>query len=149
MQIGDSTLPNKLRKLTLKRILTLLLIGMMYLVVLLSTIDLGYKLFSDIISSPLFLLDVNELLEILGLFLLVLIAIELLETIQAYLDERKVHVEIVMEVGMIAIARKVIILDIKETAPLSAIAIGVLLIALAIGYYLFKHQTPHLMEKEK
>jgi uncharacterized membrane protein (DUF373 family) len=37
-----------------------------------------------------------------------LIGIELLETIKAYLLEKVVHVEIVIEVALIAIARKVI-----------------------------------------
>ena len=47
--------------------------------------------------------------EFVGFFLLVLIGIELLETIKAYLLTNVIHVEIVLEVALIAIARKVII----------------------------------------
>ncbi len=47
--------------------------------------------------------------EIFGFFMLILIGIELLETIRAYLVENVVHVEVVIEVALIAIARKVII----------------------------------------
>jgi len=44
---------------------------MMALVLLLSTVELGWIIVKDIISPPIFLLDINELLEIFGLFLLV------------------------------------------------------------------------------
>ena len=98
--------------------ITFALIIMMAVVLLLSTVDLAVTLFNDIVSQPI-ILDINELLDIFGLFMIVLIGIELLETIKAYLDEHIVHTEIVLEVAMIAIARKVIILDIKKEESLT------------------------------
>jgi len=47
-----------------------------------------------------------------------------------------VHVEVVFTVAMIAIARKVIILDIKEVSSLTLIGIGVIIVALSAGYYI-------------
>lgn len=114
------------------------LIFMMAVVILLSTIDLGKQILQGILSSPFFLLQVNELLNIFGFVLLIVIGVELLETIKAYFDEHSVHVEIVLEVALIAIARKVIIVDIKEFSPQTLIGIAALVIALAIGYYLEK-----------
>lgn len=61
-------------------------------VLLLTTIDLGWMIVRDIFSSPMFLLEVEELLEILSFFLHVLIGVELLETIKACFDDRVVHV---------------------------------------------------------
>ena len=61
------------------------LISMMILVVLLSTVELGWIIIKDVLTPPIILLDINELLEIFGFFLLVLIGVELLETIKAYL----------------------------------------------------------------
>jgi uncharacterized membrane protein (DUF373 family) len=66
----------------------------------------------------------------------VLIGVELLETIKAYVKENVVHVEVVFTVAMIAIARKVIILDVKELSGLTLMGIGVIIIALSAGYYL-------------
>jgi uncharacterized membrane protein (DUF373 family) len=95
----------KLKKF--KRILIISLTFMMVLVLLLSTIELGWIIAKDVVSPPLFLLDINELLEIFGLFMLVIIGIELLETImKTYLSENINHVEVVIAVAMIAIARK-------------------------------------------
>jgi len=114
------------------------LMAMMALTILLSTFELGWIIIKDIITEPLFLLDINELLDIFGMFLLVLIGIELLGTIKTYLGESKFHLEVVLMVAMIAIARKVIILDIKELSSLTLIGIAAIIIALSIGYYLVK-----------
>lgn len=110
------------------------LVVLMALVVLFASLDLARIIAKDLSTPPYLLFDVNRLLEIFGMFLLVLIGIELLESIRMYLDHRLVHVEVVMTVAMIAIARKVIILDVKELDGLKLIGIGVIIVALAGGY---------------
>ncbi|MEW6594640.1 MAG: phosphate-starvation-inducible PsiE family protein [Thermodesulfobacteriota bacterium] len=116
---------------------------MMAMVLLLATIELGWILLQDILSPPFFLLEVNELLELFGLFMLVIIGVELLETIiKTYLAEKPVnHVEVVIAVAIIAITRKVIILDVKDVSSLSLIGIGAIVLALSLGYYLVRHKT--------
>lgn len=121
-----------------EKLIVFSLVGMMALVVALATVELGWIIVKDIVTPPLFLLDINELLEIFGLFLMVLIGVELLDTIKTYLAERTLHVEIVLIVAMIAIARKVIILDTEKLSALMLLGIGVIILALAIGYYLVK-----------
>jgi uncharacterized membrane protein (DUF373 family) len=111
---------------------------LMALVVLLATIELGWIIIKDIITPPVMLLEIDELLDIFGLFLLVLIGVELLETIKAYIKEQVVHIEVVMTVAMIAIARKVIILDVKELAPLTLIGIAAIILALAAANYWYR-----------
>ncbi|MBN2357348.1 phosphate-starvation-inducible PsiE family protein [candidate division KSB1 bacterium] len=126
------------------------LIVMMVIIVLLSTIELGWLILKDIFSPPYVLLDINELLDIFGFFLLVLIGVELLETIKAYFVEHVVHVEVVVEVAMIAIARKVIILDVKEYEPMQLFGIAVIIAALSIAHYVIKytHRTRTVQNKE-
>ena len=115
------------------------LLGMMVLVIFLSTIELAVILVEQILKSPKFiLLNINQLLEIFGFFLMILIGLELLESIKVYLSEEKVHVEIVFLVAMIAIARKVIILDVKSLPPLTLIGIAAIIVALSVGYYMIK-----------
>jgi uncharacterized membrane protein (DUF373 family) len=48
------------------------------------------------------------------------------------------HAQIVMAVAIIAIARKVIILDVKELSGLALVGIAAIILALSIGYYLIK-----------
>ena len=119
-----------------ERLILYSLISMMALVVLLATVDLGRIIAQDIISPPRFLLEIGQVLDIFGFFLLVLIGVELLDTIKAYLVEGVVHTEIVLEVALIAVARKVIILDVKEISPLALIGIAALVITLAAAYHL-------------
>ncbi len=121
-----------------ERVIVVALIVMMVIVILLSTIELGRILVVDILQSPNFLLNITELLDIFGFFLLILIGVELLETIRAYLNEHQVHVEIVLEVALIAVARKIVILDIKEYSPTVIFAIAAIVLALSVAYFLEK-----------
>lgn len=130
-----------------QRIVVLVLVALMALVLLLSTVELAWVIIKDIITPPVFLLEINELLEIFGLFMLVLIGIELLDTIaKTYMNESADHAQIVMSVAMIAIARKVIILDVKDLSGLALLGIAAIILALSIGYYLIKSKTEKLKE---
>ncbi len=123
---------------TFQKIIIAVLVALMALVVMLATLELVYIIALDILSPPFILLDANELLNIFGYFLLILIGIELLETFSIYLHERAINVQVVLLVAMIALARKVIILDAKEMQSLTLIGIGFIILALAAAYYLVK-----------
>lgn len=115
------------------------LMVMMAIVLGFATIDLAWLIIKDVIEPPFFLLSIDQLLEIFGLFMLVLIGIELLETIiKTYKTQGQPHYEVVLSVAIIAIARKVIILDIKEIDSLSLLGIASIIIALTFGYFLMK-----------
>jgi uncharacterized membrane protein (DUF373 family) len=111
------------------------LMAMMVLVVFATTLELAWIIIKDILSPPIFLFSIHELMGIFGFFLLVLIGIELLQTIKAYLVENVVHVEIVLEVALIAIARKVIILDFDKYGGLTMLGTAALIIAVAAAYF--------------
>jgi uncharacterized membrane protein (DUF373 family) len=121
-----------------EQVILVALVLMMSIVVLLSTIELGWIILRDIVTPPIIVLDIDELLEVFGFFLLVLIGIELLETIKTYFVEHVIHAEVVIEVAMIAIARKVIILDVKELSSLTLLGIAAIIITLAVAYWLVK-----------
>lgn len=128
---------NKVISLTEKFVFTAL-IFMMLVIVLLSIVELGWLLARDIISPPVLILEIHELLEIFGMFLLVLIGIELLETIQIYSQNREFRAEVIILVAVIAVSRKIITLDLKEIAPLNLIGISTIMLSLVIGYYAVK-----------
>lgn len=109
-----------------------------FLIVLLSftLLELGWLVVGGLIDESAFRLDSQDLFDLLGYFLLFLIGLELLETIKAYLDRREFHVEIIILVAIIAIARKVILLG---TAPAEElIGIALIIIALCGGYFLVR-----------
>jgi uncharacterized membrane protein (DUF373 family) len=121
-----------------EKAVTATLVVLMAIVVLLATLELGWIIIKDIITPPVLLLEINELLDIFGLFLLVLIGVELLETIKAYLKDNVVHFEVVLTVAMIAIARKVITLDVKELAGMTLVGIAAIIVALAAAKYYYR-----------
>ena len=121
-----------------EKVIIVSLMVMMAAVVLISTLELGWIIIQDMISPPVIFLELNELLGIFGFFLLILIGIELLETIKIYLRDNLIRVEVVLLVALIAVARKVIILDIKEITDYKLIGIAALIVALTTGLFLMK-----------
>ena len=114
------------------------LMGMLILVVILSVTELGWILLSSLVNEPVYLLETNGLLNFFEFFLLILIGIELLETIKTYIKENTIHVEIVVILAIIAVSRKVIVLDLHQITDMQLIGLGVILFALSAGYYLIK-----------
>ena len=55
-----------------------------------------------------------------------------------YLEENVINVQVVLLVAIIAISRKVIILDVKSLPSMTLIGIGVIVVSLSAGYYLVK-----------
>ena len=111
------------------------LAGMLVLVMLLSTVHLGALIAQEVWAPPRFLIRVQGLLEIFGYFLLVLIGVELLETLKAYMRKDVIHVRVVLEVALIAMARKVIIEEPNAVPSLTLLGIAALILALAIAFY--------------
>ena len=127
-----------------QKFIIVILAILMGFVVMLATLELVYIIALDLLSPPIVLLDSKELLDIFGYFLLILIGIELLETFSIYIRERAINVQVVLLVAMIALARKVIILDAEDIQSLTLFAIGFVILALAAGYYMVKRSQDEL-----
>ncbi len=121
--------------------IVLALLLMMMLALLASTIELAIILVEQLLAPPRLLLDVKEMLTVFSFFLMVLIGLELVETIKMYLDENVFHVEVVVLVAIIAVARKIIIIDYDAVSYEMLFSIAALMIALSAGYFLLKRAT--------
>lgn len=146
--------PPKLKKLVtwVERAIIIALIAVMSLLLLIATIELIYTVFLALMETDkeMLLVDLDNLLNIFGVFLLVLIGIELLDTIKVYFKENVIHVEVVILVALIAIARKVIVLEFEDYSGAEILGISAIIIALASGYYLIKKTgSTALYPKEK
>lgn len=119
---------------------------MLVVVMLLSTVHLGWMIGEEILKPPKWLIPVQGLLEIFGYFLLVLIGVELLETLKAYVKRDVIHVRVVLEVALIAMARKVIIEEPNNVPSLTLFGIAALILALGIAFFFerqAKRETGH------
>lgn len=118
--------------------ITRVLLVMMAAVVLLATIELGWILGKDVLTPPLFLLEIGELLELFGQFLLVLVGIELLHSMKVYIERREIHLEAVLAVAVIAVARKIVTLDPKQMPEGALLGTAAVMLTLTLGYYLVR-----------
>ncbi|CAK6689279.1 MULTISPECIES: phosphate-starvation-inducible PsiE family protein [unclassified Synechococcus] len=88
----------------------------------------------------------NDLIKILGDVLTVLIALEVLQNVTAYLRHHVVQIELVLLTALTAVARKVIVLQPgAEDKPLLLVGLGITVVSLSAGYWLVRSST--LMEK--
>ena len=124
------TLLTRVQKFTV-----LALAAMLCVVVILSTLHLGVLIADEIWQPPRFLIRVQGLLEIFGYFLLVLIGVELIETLKAYLKKDVIHIRVVLEVALIAMARKVIVEEPNTVPGLTLFGIAALILALGIAFH--------------
>ena len=110
----------------------------MILVILVAIWNLGVYLVQMLISQsdePF----TKTLFKIFGLFLNVLIALEILENITAYLKKHVIQVELVIVTSLIAVARKIIILDLEKTSGIDIIGLGIALLSLSISYWIIRY----------
>ncbi len=121
-----------------EKLMYIILIVLLGGVIVFSITELGWLLYEGLFVNSAYRLENHELLNIFGFFLLVVIGIELLDTLKAYLRENVIHVEIVILVAVIAIARKVIILDPEYSDGFLMGGMGIIIIGLGIAYYLIK-----------
>ncbi len=114
------------------------LLVLMGIVVIAAAAEIAYEIVTGLIQPPGFFLDVTELIDTFGLFLMVLIGLELMATMHMYLSDHTIHVEMMFLVAMTAVARKVVILDTTKTEPLLVFGVGFLILALSAGYFLIR-----------
>ena len=118
----------------------LLSIGMI-LVTLIAIFHLGYSLTEILIETFYQHNKANfntELFQLFGLFLNVLIALEILENITAYLKKHVIQVELVIVTSLIAVSRKIIILDLEKKDSDDLIALAVAVFSLSISYFVIR-----------
>jgi uncharacterized membrane protein (DUF373 family) len=107
-------------------------------VILVSLYDLVVILIKDLFTTEPIGFFSKTLIEIFGLFLNILIALELLENVTAYLRKHIVQVELVVVTALIAISRKIIIFDPNKYSKDDLIALTVGTLALAASYWLIR-----------
>lgn len=128
----------------LKQIIHLCLkaLGLLMIIVIISgVVDVAWTIYQKFTSEPRFILTISDILMTFGAFMVVLIAIEIFQNIILYLRDDVIHVKIVLATALMAIARKVIILDYEELEPMYVVGTGVVLVATAIAYW-FVHKLP-------
>lgn len=86
-------------------------------------------------ESHFMLLNISEILQTFGAFMAVLIAIEIFVNITIYLRDDVIHVKIVMATAVMAVARKIIVLDLEKMTYMEVFAVAAVAAAMFVGYW--------------
>lgn len=116
------------------RVLAVLMVA----VILWGVADVIYIIYARLMTPPVFLLDINDIFYTFGAFMAVLIAVEIFINIRLYLGTNVFPVQLVVATALMAIARKVIVLDFDEITPLYLVGIAAATLALGITYWLLR-----------
>ena len=113
---------------------------LMVLVIYWSIADVVYVLYSKLKTPPYLLLDVSDILQTFAAFMAVLIAVEIFVNIRLYLGTNILPVKLVIATALMAIARKVIVLDLKLVSAEHVTGIALVTVALGICYWLVQER---------
>ena len=127
---------------TLKRSMSLFVLIVMTLIVAASVVELVIILYLEMfdpLGNGLFL-EIDELFRIFGFIFMILIGFELMETIEMYFRDNVIHAEVVLLVAVIAVSRKVILLDLEKYDPVAILGLGLIIVALGACCRRCSHQ---------
>jgi len=112
-----------------------LLAILMVFVIIMGVVDVGWTLYEKLLATPKYILTISDMLATFGAFMAVLIAIEIFINITIYLRDNVIHVKIVIATALMAIARKVIILDLETTPAEYLWGMALIVVAMSVAYW--------------
>jgi uncharacterized membrane protein (DUF373 family) len=84
------------------------------------------------------------LILLLDRLLLLLIGLEVLQNITAYLKDQSIHTEMVLLTALTAVARKVIVMPPgHDKDPMILLGVGAVIVCLAAAYFLLRANRPN------
>ena len=139
--LSADRLSSALQRLILVAVQVFLLV-----VILLAVVVLGHLAYLGIGDGQLLSIDSAPELQMrvqnaFGGALLVLLGLELLETVRTYFAEHRIRLEVIMIVAMIAVSRHIITIDFEHADGLWLVGVASLVVALGAAYYLIKRST--------
>ncbi|TPH19227.1 phosphate-starvation-inducible PsiE family protein [Litorilituus lipolyticus] len=113
---------------------------LMVAVILWGVVDVFYVIYLKLMTPPMFMLDVNDIFQAFGAFMVVLIAIEIFINIRLYLGTNEIPVKLVIATALMAIARKVIVMDLEKISSDYIFAIAAVVLALGVTFWLISRE---------
>ena len=115
---------------------TLISVGLLFAVY--QVVELVYLVFKNLFDAMMkgeFYAGQHGM-PIAVLFFNILLLLEVLETVKTFSKGHIIKIKIILIVGIIAVTRKLLMADITHAEPMEEIAVGVVILALSIGYFL-------------
>src|SRR6266403_6003898 len=143
----------KLRVLSLyqrfEHIVIMILTALIAIIVVVAVWNLAVKIvFGLVLSGSLDPSDYTIFQAVFGMIFTVIIALEFKKSLLVIAERRESVVQIrsVVMIALLAICRKVIILDLRETDAAQLFALAAAILALGVVYWLIRDSDQHLRE---
>lgn len=86
-------------------------------------------------------------LQIGAVFFNILLTMEIIETVKVFSKDHKNKLRVILLVGLIAVTRKILLLDFTHAQPMEEIATSVMIVALSLGYFLISRVDEYFRNK--
>ncbi|TVZ39429.1 uncharacterized membrane protein (DUF373 family) [Alteromonadaceae bacterium 2753L.S.0a.02] len=114
-----------------------LLAILMVIVILWGVADVVYSIYHHLVTPPtLFLLDFHDIFSIFASVMVVLIGIEIFINVRLYLGSDVLPIKLVVATALMAVARKIIVLDLDRLTYEVILSLAATVLALGITYWL-------------
>ncbi len=133
-----------------EKIICLILSFFVALIIICATYKLGYHIFSLLLERGIDPLEHKSFKALFGMIMIVLIALEFKHSIVKVIVDQEsiVQVKTVLLIAILAISRKMIILDLKATPPIAIFSLAAVLLALGVVYWLMRERDDRLCRKD-
>jgi len=131
------------------RYMVMLLAVLMAFVVLCGVAQVATEIYFTAINTPYIMLSLNGITSTFASFLAVLIAIDIFINISLYVRRHVIAVRLVVATALMAVARKIIVMDFAGIEPIQVISIASIVAALGFSYYfLSKLKSDQVVDNE-
>jgi len=133
LQQVDRSIIGYLNKLVHYSVMVLAVL--MAFVVLCGVAEIAVELYLTVKNSPYILLSISGITSTFASFLAVLIAIDIFINISLYVRKHVIAVRLVVATALMAVARKIIVLEFTDIEPMKIIAMAAIVAVLGFCYY--------------
>ncbi len=133
-----------------EKVICLILSFLVALIIICATYKLGYHIVTLFWEKGIDPLEHKSFKALFGMIMIVLIALEFKHSIVKVIvnNESIVQVKTVLLIAILAISRKMIILDLKATPPVAIFSLASVLLALGLVYWLMRERDDRLCTQE-
>lgn len=129
-------------------VVALFLTLLITLVVTVAVFRLFYGIINDLVLDAMNPLDHKVFQNVFGEIMTVLIALEFNHTLQYVVTRQQsiIQTKVILLIGLLAVTRKFIILDIKETTAETMFGLAAITLAIGIVYWLLRERDDRLSQ---
>jgi uncharacterized membrane protein (DUF373 family) len=111
------------------------LLILLMVTILVGTAIVAWSLIQDLMGFSELVANPKALFDVFGLFVAVLVGVELLRILRHLVQSHEVDTELVVETALIALCNKVITLNLSAASWTTLVAIAALILAVAAAIY--------------